>query len=335
LAGNARIQFESVFVAPIVRAQFDVLHLLAEAIAPSLPDLYRAATNWHRVVVATGESFARQIRKVLAAEDAAAIWGQVLLDLDVQRLAPPAAAVVASITARLEAAIAGSYDGGDHLLARHEAAVQWIRELGIRYQLAAFEGAPIYPVRAHYNPDGDDYCASSSLFANEIGWNLQLVERSLYGTLILEMLFEHEYFSHMLPKNNFLSKNVREIWLSAALYWEHVHQGGDPAAKQVKKFLWEKFRRELGRHFDPNDLEFFGPLELDKLAEHVRLLSEDIFWDITKTILECADKRENAWHIDGLLQRLIGLTPQEMKAGLAMKPGDWPLLQEFHDGLSK
>lgn len=335
MAQNAPIQFESVFVAPIVRAQFDVLHVLAEAIAPSLADLYRAATNWNRVVVATAESFARQIHKVLTVEDATAIWGQVLLDLDVQRLARPAAAVVASITARLEAAIAGSYDGGDHLVARHEAGVQWIRELGVRYGLAAFENSPIYRVRAHYNPDGDDYCASSSLFANEIGWNLQLVERSLYGTLILEMLFEHEYLSHMLPKNNFLSKNVREIWLSAALYWEHVHQAGDPATKQVKKFLWEKFRRELGRYFDPKDLEFFGPLELDKLAEQIRFSSEEIFWDITKPILECADKRENALLIDGLLRRLLALTPQELKAGLALRPGDWTLLQEFHKSLYK
>jgi hypothetical protein len=139
----------------------------------------------------------------------------------------------------------------------------------------------------------------------------------------------------MLPKNNFLSKNVREIWLSAALYWEHVHQASDPAAKQVKKFLWEKFRRELGRNFDPKDLEFFGPLELDKLAEQIRFLSEEIFWDITKSILECADKRENALLIDDLLRSLMGLTPQELKAGLALQPGDWLLLQEFHDRLCK
>jgi hypothetical protein len=69
----------------------------------------------------------------------------------------------------------------------------------------------MHPMRVHYDPKGDDYCASSSIFANEIGWNLQLVERSLFGALSLEMLFEHEYLSHMLPRNNFLSKNVREM----------------------------------------------------------------------------------------------------------------------------
>jgi hypothetical protein len=335
LAQTASIQFDSVFVAPIVRAQFDVLLVLAEAIAPSLPDLYRAATNWNRVVIATAEAFTRQIDRVQTIEDANAIWGQVLLDLDVRRLAPASAAVVKSITARLETALAGSYDGAVYLAGRHTAAVQWVRGLGGRRGIASLASSPVYPIRVHYNPKGDDYCASSSLYANEIGWNLQLVERSLYGVLILDMLFAHEYLSHMLPKNNFLSKNVREIWLSAALYWEYVDQLGDNAAKQVTKFLWEKFRRELSRQFDPKDLEFFGPLELDHLAEHVRFTSDEVFWDISKAMLECLDERKNAEEIDRFLRRLLNLSSHDLRAGLALRPPDWDVLREFYQALAK
>jgi len=330
---TAPVQFDSVFVAPIVRAQFDVLMVLAQAIAPSLPDLYRAATNWNRVVVAMADSFARQIENVATIDDANAIWGQVLLDLQVRRLAPAAATVVESITRRLEATIAASYDGAEYLVSRHDAAVQWVRGLGGRYGLAALENAVVYPIRAHYNPKGDDYCASSSLYANEIGWNLQLVERSLYGVLILEMLFAHEYLSHMLPRNNFLSKNVREIWLSAALYWEYVDHLQDKAAKQVTKYLWEKFRRELGRHFDPDDIAFFGPLELDKLAETIRFSSEETFWEISRAILECADERENAQAVDAFFRDLLALSPQELKGGLALKPHEWNILEEFRDAM--
>ncbi len=335
MAQTAPVQFDSVFNAPIVRAQFDVLLVLAEAIAPSLPDLYRAATNWNRVVIATAEAFARQIDRVQTIEDAEAIWGQVLHDLDVRRLTPAASAVVQLITERLEVAVAGSYDGGNHLADRHIAAVDWIRDLGTRRGFAALANSPIYLIRAHYNPKGDDYCASSSLFANEIGWNLQLVERSLYGVLILEMQFAHEYLSHMLPRNSYLSQTVREIWLSAALYWEYVEQLSDKAAKQVTKFLWEKFRRELSRHFDPKDLEFFGPLELDKLAEFVRFSSGETFWNISGAMLECADVRENAQKIDELLHRLLAFSPEELRAGLAVEPAEWELLQEFSKNLAK
>ena len=329
MSQTAPVQFDSVFAAPIVRAQFDVLMILAQAIVPSLPDLYRAATNWNRVVVATAESFARQIANVATIDDANAIWGQVLLDLQVRRLAPAAATVVESITKRLEASIAGSDGGVEYLVSRHDAAVQWVRGLGRRYGLSAFENAVVYPIRTHYNPKGDDYCATSSLYANEIGWNLQLVERSLYGVLILEMHIAHEYLSHMLPRNNFLSKNVREIWLSVGLYWEYVDHLQDKAAKQVTKYLWEKFRRELGRHFDPDDVAFFGPLELDKLAETIRFSSEETFWEISRAILECADGRENAKTVDAFFRDLLALSPQELKSGLALNPHKWILFGEF------
>jgi hypothetical protein len=164
----------------------------------------------------------------------------------------------------------------------------------VRRGIADLERAAEYPIRVHYNPGGDDYCASSSLFANEIGWNLQLVERALYGALILDMLFEHEYLSHMLPRNTFLSRNVQEIWLSAALFWESVELPGDPAEKHVQEALWEFFRRELNKHFDPKNLQFFGPWKLDHLAEQIYFFSPEIFWDITKGILECTDDRDNA-----------------------------------------
>lgn len=103
----------------------------------------------------------------------------------------------------------------------------------------------------------------------------------------------------------------------------------------MTKFLWEKFRRELSRYFDPKNLEFFGPLELDKLAEFVRFSSDETFWGISRAMLECADERENAQKIDGLLKRLLALSQQELRAALAAEPSDWDLLQEFSNSLSK
>ena len=62
--------------------------------------------------------------------------------------------------------------------------------------------------------------------------------------------------------------------------------------------------------FRSEDIEFFGPLTLDQLAERIRYTSEAIFWDITKAILECPDGRENAATIDNLLRQMFDLSPR-------------------------
>ncbi|WP_263385814.1 hypothetical protein [Granulicella arctica] len=334
MSSTSSIVFESVFRAPIVRAQFDVLLVLADAMAPSLADLYDVApSNWNSVVTAAAEALATQTPKVKSIADAISIWDRVLNDLGVANLTPAAIQVLSSITERLKLRVAGSTGGESRLEESRKAAVDWIRALGNRRGLTDLANAVEYRIRVHYDAKGDDYCASSSLIENEIGWSLQLVERALYAALILEMLFEHEYLSHMLPRNLYLSKNVREIWLSAALYWEFVNHSGDRSSKHVQEFLWEKFRRELNMHFDPKNQAFFGPWKIDKLAERIYFSSPEIFWDITGAILECSDCRQNADTVDLFFKRLLLLNSAELRAALMLEPAAWPMLQDFHRSL--
>jgi hypothetical protein len=89
LSQTPSIKLDSVFQAPIVRAQFDVLLVLAGAMAPSLPDLYQLATNWNRVVGIAAEALTSQTAKVKTIGDAIAIWDRVLGDLDVARMSAP------------------------------------------------------------------------------------------------------------------------------------------------------------------------------------------------------------------------------------------------------
>lgn len=332
---TAPIIFESPFQAPIVRAQFDVLLVLAECIAPSLPGLSLAAADWQVVVSLAAEALASQTPKVKSVTHAIPIWNRVMIDLGVASLTPDAKAILDAITERLAAAVLVPFVGEQRILPMHNAAVQWIGDLGARRGIVVLEQATAYPIRVHYNPDGNDHCASSSLFANEIGWNLQLVERALYGALILDMLFEHEYLSHMLPRNNFLSSDVREIWLSSALFWESVGLPGNGAEAHVREVLWEKFRRELNKHFDPRNLKFYGPWKLDQLAEKVYFLSPNTFWEIAKAMIECADGRDNAKTIDRFLRDLLALPADDLRAGLLSDPADWSLLQDFHKRLEK
>jgi hypothetical protein len=329
LSQAAPIVFESLFQAPIVRAQFDVLLVLAECIAPSLPALYLGAPgNWQKVVSVAADALASQTLHVKSIAHAIPIWNRVLLDLGIANLTSAANSVLDTITQRLAAEVSVPFGGEQRLVKMHDAAVDWIKDLGARRGISVLQVATPYPIRVHYNPKGDDYCASSSLFAGEIGWNLQLVERALYGALIMDMLFEHEYLSHMLPKNSFLSRDVREIWLSAGLFWESVGLPGNAAEKHVRETLWELFRRELNKYFDPKNLSFYGPWKLDQLVEKIYFLAPDTFWEIAKAMIECSDLRQNAGAIDAFLRDLLRLPDSALRNGL-LSPAQWGLFQSF------
>jgi hypothetical protein len=60
-----------------------------------------------------------------------------------------------------------------------------------------------------------------------------------------------------------------------------------------------------------------------------------MFWDISKAMLECEDEKKNAEEIDRFLRRLLALSSQDLRAGLALKPPDWNLLREFYQVLDK
>jgi len=193
-----------------VRAQFDVLLILAECIAPSLATLSLASSgDWQTVIGVAADALASQTLQVKSVSNAIPIWNRVLLDLGIANLTLAAKSVLDTITQRLANEVSVPFQGEKRLVRMHHTAVDWIRGLGVRRNISVLQAAKEYPIRVHYNPDGNDYCASSSLFANEIGWNLQLVQRALYGALILDMLFEHEYLSHMLPRNDYLSRDRR------------------------------------------------------------------------------------------------------------------------------
>ena len=206
------------------------------------------------MVAVAAEALASQTANVATVAHAVPIWNRVLIDLGVASLTPAATAVLDTIAQRLAAAVLTPYAGEHRLAAQHHAAVRWIRALGVRRGIADLEQAAEYPIRVHYNPGGDDYCASSSLFANEIGWNPFLERKVLRGSM-WDKYSCSKSMSRIKAPYSARSTNwrVQEIWLSAALFWESVELPGDPAEKHVQEALWEFFRRELNKHFDPKN----------------------------------------------------------------------------------
>jgi hypothetical protein len=122
----------------------------------------------------------------------------------------------------------------------------------------------------------------------------------------------------LLPLNRFLSRSVREIWLTLALISEHKNASIDADQKHVNLFLWEKFRRELARHFD-SDIELYGPLHLDSMAWNISFHAPETFWRITAEIMHLEDESAKAEVIDDLLERLAGLDDSKLRQVLALK----------------
>lgn len=312
------VSLDGSFRSPTVLAQLDLLAVLADAMAPFLPDLSDLVDDWHFVVDEAAHVLATQSPHIQNLSDALAIWDLVLKTLVISRFPPDAKALMDAMTARLYTAVLSPDAGIACLEAAHLRAVTWVQTVGQQRNISVLKQATPIPILVGYDPDGLQFCASSSQLGNQIGWSLQLKRRALYGALIADMFLAHEYLSHMLPRNTHLSWNVREVWLSTALFWERKSQPGDAAQQHVAQFCWEQFRHELNMQFDPNNRKFFGPRQLDGLAEVTYLLSEEIFWDITKTILECSDNAQNAQAINALLKHFMRLSQQQLKKTLEL-----------------
>lgn len=274
---TAPITTGDAFELSIPKAQFDVLLALAAAMAPSLPSLAAVAANWRKVVAAVAVILARQTGHIKTTSHGISIWKTALEDLEIEQLTPAAVEVLDSISSRLRAIVLDPEVGKGWLDTSHGAAISWIRNLGVQRGLARLQHATPVSIHVRFDSTGIEYCASSSRLGQQLGWSFQQVERALYGALILDMFLQHEYLSHMLPRNTFLSRDVREVWLCAALFLESERQLEDPNELQVRWFLWEKFRLDLSRQFDPRGLEFFGPSQLDHLATRIHICSPDTF----------------------------------------------------------
>jgi hypothetical protein len=164
----------------------------------------------------------------------------------------------------------------------------------------------------------------------EIGWKLQLAEHAFYGALIPDMILEHEYLSHLLPTNTYLSDAVREIWLTTSLFWEHRNAPQDDLEKHVRLALWERFRSELARHKGKTDYELYGPERWDWLAMKMAFSDAGNFWQLTTEIVHSPNRTDEAELIDELLSKLADFDDRSLRAALQI---EWKKLRELFSKL--
>jgi hypothetical protein len=318
------------FESSIARAHLEIFLLLADALNPSLVDLFLADRDgWNKIIEILAKTVVDQLPHMDAVSDVGKIWNQFMnvAQISKQLQAKPKA-ILQRVGVRLRALGRTRNHSLKYIGRANDEAIAWIKALGGQVQISRLAKAQQVPVRVYYDPEAVEYCASSNVLVGEIGWKLQIKEYAFFGALIPDMLIEHEYISHMLPNNHSLSKGVREIWLTEALFRVHRNSPIDPNLKAVKRFLWLKFRADLAKHFHflGGEREVYGRQEIDGTAKNSFFHDPDAFWSLTQAILEIADSEDDAAIVDSLLETLAGLDDTRLKEALRAQ---WKDLPEF------
>jgi len=315
------------FQSPAVRARLDVILLLADALRPALQPLQQLfPADWIELVKSLNAVLIAEIGRVSVARQALNIWAQFSASIQVSQLDNRATQLLQAAEQRLHSQLTVNDHALRYLEQAHAQSLAWLHSTAQRRSLNALTKISPALLRVYYDPQGTEYCASSSRITGEIGWKLQLVEHAFYGALIPDMILEHEYLSHLVPANAFLSRGVREVWLSSALFREHRNDKANGADRLLKTELWEKFRSELARHFGFTDHEFYGPQRWDWLAMKMSFYDTATFWRLTAEMIHSGNPSSQADLIDKLLGDLARLDDEGLLAAMHVK---WRNLPEF------
>jgi len=312
---------------PAVHACVDVLLLIGRAMQLHFPDLLRGQEAlppaWDDVLgVLSGILFremrAKHITDITHAVD---IWNEFAASRTVRLLGKTGSKAIHDAGQKImEDAVAANAGIGPTILwEANQRAMGWITAQIVPHLGDIAFG--IAPLVIDYDETGKQFCASSSPLLWEIHWTLQPVEHSLFGAMVLSRVLEHEYFSHLMPRNQHLSQGVREVLLVETLQEEHRNDDqGDPG-KEAETQLTDWFRILLEQHFYRNGQASRAEMRnFETLALRLRRKSETAFWAMTSEIVRRAGGEADATVMDRVL-KLLRRSPDGMVDQLAIP---WP-----------
>ena len=292
-----------------VRACVDVLLLIATAVRLHFPALLSGQEAdepppWHEALrvlanILFQEMRAKRITSIIHANN---VWNQFTANGVVGALGPTGKKAINDAGARVLAeAIPGNAGVGTNILwDANIRAERWIRSRILPHVDATpFSVAPLV---IDFDEAGTQFCASSLRLVWQIHWTLQPFEHSLFGAMVASRVLEHEYFSHLLPRNQHLSKGVREVWLMETLEEEHRNDAVQDVA-DMKLQAW--FRLLLEQHFiQIGHINQFSLQDFEEVAVRIRRKSPTDFWKMTAEILSLRNNKRAADIVDGVLKLL-------------------------------
>ena len=286
------------FEAPFVRARLEVLLLFASVLRPLVPDLSQATDaeplpRWYEIVDILAERLASQLPKLTQIAEIWLIFQQFVCDLSIASLQPLSAGVIRNMEQELDKSLAAWKPdfGLDYLLAANQRAASWVAQMEVH--LLGRRQAETLPVQLfiHYDPEGKQSHAASVRGRSEIRWAFQLEEYSLWGALVADRIFEHEYFCHLLPVNTYLAPEIREGYLDGVLQLRHSRltatlSPDNALAESRWNYALHRFRDDLFGHFDEiagEDLE-----KLRNLGQTPRQAGR-LYWQRVSEVIDYRD----------------------------------------------
>ena len=282
---------------------------MAAAVRFSFPELLNGQEAdeppaWHAVLAVLAnilfqEMRAKRITSIVHAND---VWNQFMANGVVRDLGTTGKKAINDAGDKVLAdAIPGNAGiGTDILWDANIRAENWIRNR-ILPHMDSTEFA-IAPLVIDFDEAGTQFCASSSPLLREIHWTLHPFEHSLFGAMVAPRVLEHEYVSHLIPRNQYLSKGVREVWLVETFEEEHRNDTAQDVA-EMKLQTW--FRLLLEQHFiQIGHINQFSVQDFEEVAVRIRRKSPPDFWKMTSEILSLRNSKRAAEIVDRVLKML-------------------------------
>jgi hypothetical protein len=304
---------------PAIHARVDVLLLLARAVRLHFPEFVNAQdANGppapYEVLRILADILADQMARLTITDitHALDVWASFTADPAVKKLPGPSSRLIRTMGQRVaaDANTANAGMGRNIIWAANLQAQRWIVDRFLP-QVSGIRFAPA-PVVIDYDESGRQFCASSSPLRGEIHWTLQPLRHSLFGAMVMPHILEHEYVSHLIPRNQNLSKGVREVFLVETLEEEHrndINQDARNRNAEIKldgwfRYLLEAHSCHLGQSNRAELRDFQG------VATRMRLKSKSDFWKMTGEILYLP-KEGDAELVNLVIRALSGCTDEE------------------------
>jgi hypothetical protein len=295
-----------------VRACVDVLLLIAAAVRLHFPALLSGQEAdeppaWHEALLVLAnilfqEMRAKRITSIIHANN---VWNQFMANGVVRALGATGKKAINDAGAKILAdAIPGNAGIGTNILwDANIRAERWIRNRILPHVDSTPFG--VAPLVIDFDEAGTQFCASSLRLVWEIHWTLQPFEHSLFGAMVASRVLEHEYFSHLLPRNQHLSKGVREVWLVETLEEEHRNDTFSSSQDVADMKLQSWFRLLLEQHFNQKgQVDHLSLQDFEEVAVRIRRKSLPDFWKMTAEILSLRNNKRAAEIVDRGLKLL-------------------------------
>jgi hypothetical protein len=306
-----------------LKAKLEVLLLLADGLRAQRLSLYEASDSWHMYVLGLAQEFEAQIEWVNRREHVLDIWRSFASSVLVARTLDSMKSVLDKVHDEIRRRLDDGSDPLEYLAAANVRAHTRVRDLLGKRGIEELLSPEPVALSVFWDQESKCSCASSSRLEREIAWAFQAHSLALWGTMVADHVIAHEYLSHLAPKSLAPWRQVREGWLMEALLSEI--RNSPEEERHFDLFALDWFRSRISEGLGVSPYALYSSPGVQEVARLIQFERPDLFWGLTGEILRLDDGEEQAGQVEGLIQNLADLRPDELK-GEILSCSDWSSL---------